>query len=105
MFTAKDREKCGELFDKYYEGRKFHDTLWDSESYLPGIDLNESAQLALLQDVFPQYQNEYTKIPSQPTGCFHDFYFANGHFSGTDALVLYCMIRYFGPLTRPTRSW
>jgi ubiquinone/menaquinone biosynthesis C-methylase UbiE len=28
MFTAKDREKCGELFDKYYEGRKFHDTLY-----------------------------------------------------------------------------
>jgi ubiquinone/menaquinone biosynthesis C-methylase UbiE len=28
MFTAKDREKCGELLDRYYGDRKFHDTLY-----------------------------------------------------------------------------
>ena len=26
MFTQKDREKCDQLFDKYYGGRKFHDS-------------------------------------------------------------------------------
>jgi len=28
MFTANDRRKCEQLFDKYYTGRKFHDTLY-----------------------------------------------------------------------------
>ncbi len=28
MFSAKDREKCEQLFDKYYAGRKFHDALY-----------------------------------------------------------------------------
>ncbi len=28
MFTQKDREKCDQLFDKYYGGRKFHDSLY-----------------------------------------------------------------------------
>ena len=28
MFTAKDREKCQRLYDKYYAGRKFFDTLY-----------------------------------------------------------------------------
>jgi SAM-dependent methyltransferase len=28
MFTERDRRKCDELYTKYYEGRKFHDTLY-----------------------------------------------------------------------------
>jgi ubiquinone/menaquinone biosynthesis C-methylase UbiE len=28
MFTAKDRQKCEELYDKYYSGRKFYDSLY-----------------------------------------------------------------------------
>jgi ubiquinone/menaquinone biosynthesis C-methylase UbiE len=28
MFSAKDREKCEQLCDKYYAGRKFHDALY-----------------------------------------------------------------------------
>jgi ubiquinone/menaquinone biosynthesis C-methylase UbiE len=28
MFTAKDRAKCEEVFQKYYSGRKFHDSLY-----------------------------------------------------------------------------
>jgi ubiquinone/menaquinone biosynthesis C-methylase UbiE len=28
MFTRKDREKCRQLFDKYYSGRSFHDMLY-----------------------------------------------------------------------------
>jgi ubiquinone/menaquinone biosynthesis C-methylase UbiE len=28
MFTQKDREKCDRLYDKYYSGRKFHDSLY-----------------------------------------------------------------------------
>lgn len=28
MFTAKDRQKCQEIFEKHYAGRKFHDALY-----------------------------------------------------------------------------
>jgi len=28
MFSSKDRQKCPQLFEKYYAGRKFHDTLY-----------------------------------------------------------------------------
>jgi SAM-dependent methyltransferase len=28
MFTARDREKCEEIYDRYYSGRKFHDSLY-----------------------------------------------------------------------------
>jgi ubiquinone/menaquinone biosynthesis C-methylase UbiE len=28
MFTEKDREKCEQIYDKYYRGRKFHDSLY-----------------------------------------------------------------------------
>jgi ubiquinone/menaquinone biosynthesis C-methylase UbiE len=28
MFTEKDRRKCEEIYQKYYSGRKFHDTLY-----------------------------------------------------------------------------
>jgi len=28
MFTAKDRRKCEEIYQKYYGGRKFHDTVY-----------------------------------------------------------------------------
>lgn len=28
MFTARDREKCDQIYDKYYSGRKFHDSLY-----------------------------------------------------------------------------
>jgi ubiquinone/menaquinone biosynthesis C-methylase UbiE len=28
MFRAKDREKCRQLFEKYYAGRRFHDSLY-----------------------------------------------------------------------------
>lgn len=28
MFSKRDRERCEELYDKYYRGRKFHDSLY-----------------------------------------------------------------------------
>jgi hypothetical protein len=33
----------------------------------------------------------------EPTGVAHEFYLSNGAFEGTDALVLYCMVRHFRP--------
>lgn len=63
---------------------------------LDGIEMNEQKQLNLLKDL-SIYQEEYSRIPfkGKPQGC--KFYFKNLAFDGVDALLYYCMIRYFSP--------
>jgi hypothetical protein len=77
--------------------RTLPDELWAKPSELPGVDMNEAKQLELLRDVFPRFRAEYDPIPTDPTGDPHEFYLKNGAFEGTDALVLYCMVRHFRP--------
>lgn len=77
--------------------RTLPDELWRRRSAMAGIDLNEAAQLELLQQVFPQFREEYDQFPAAPTGNPHEFHFNNGAFDGTDALVFYCMVRHFRP--------
>ena len=72
-------------------------SLWEKPSDLPGIDWNEARQLQLLHDVFPRFRDEYDRIPMEPRGAPHEFFMRNGAFEGTDALVLYCMVRAFRP--------
>lgn len=79
------------------EIRSLPDGLWEKPSELPGIDMNDDKQLELLREVFPGFRDEYEAIPEEPTGAPHDFYLNNGAFEGTDALVLYCMLRSFRP--------
>jgi hypothetical protein len=59
--------------------------------------MNEAGQLELLRSVFPSFKNEYNALPHEPTGIPHEFHFNNDFFDGTDALVLYCMVRHFKP--------
>jgi predicted O-methyltransferase YrrM len=61
---------------------------------LPGINLNESAQV----DLFHQFQQYYHELP------FSDhkkeelrYFFENPAYSYSDAIILYCMIRYAQP--------
>lgn len=77
--------------------RLLPDALWSRGSEMVGIDLKEPAQLELLSCSFPRFRDEYDKFPTAPTGNPHDFHLNNGSFDGTDALVLYCMIRHFRP--------
>jgi len=79
--------------------RALPDELWERQSTMVGVELNEAAQLELLRDVFPLYRTEYDLFPSAPTEVPHEFHFNNGMFDGTDALALYCLIRHFRPKT------
>jgi|GEM_PF-249764 len=72
-------------------------SLWQRESKLPGIEMNDAGQLHLLDTVFPQFREEYDRFPMTPTDKLYEFYFENPMFSGTDALALYCMVRHFRP--------
>jgi len=76
--------------------RELSARLWTAPSAVPGVDFNERAQLELLSR-FSRFRPEYDSIPMEVQEDPGEFYFNNPFFGGTDALVLYCMIRHFQP--------
>jgi hypothetical protein len=76
---------------------KLGEELWQRESGLVGIDMNDDEQLRLVADVFPQFREECDAIPFAPTEDPSQFYLDNGLFGGTDAFALYCMLRHLQP--------
>lgn len=73
--------------------------IWEKQSELAGLDMREEQQLELLSKAFPQFAPEIARIPMEKTDNPRDFYLNNTRFSGTDALVLFCMIRHHKPKT------
>jgi Methyltransferase domain len=71
------------------------EALWTRSSEVVGIDMNESRQLDLLRNCFPEFRDEYEQFPTKETGQPGRFYLNNNLFDGTDALVAYCMVRHF----------
>jgi hypothetical protein len=65
-----------------------------SRAQLPGIDMNESGQLALIEG-FAEYYRDLP-FPRTKTEPFR-YYFENSQFSYADAIGLYCMIRHQRP--------
>ncbi len=77
------------------EVMKDRERIWSAPpSSLPGIDLNDAGQLALL-DEFDGY---YRELPftDEKSGALR-YYFVNGAYSYSDAIFLYCMIRHARP--------
>jgi len=79
------------------EVRSLPEHLFEEEHPMAGIDMNVDTQLLLLTRIFPQFREKYNKFPRERTSVAHEFYSDNEMFSGTDALALYCMVRYFKP--------
>lgn len=83
--------------DHYYEPlfhpRHLHRAL-DEPRALPGIRLDDDAQLSLLAQF--DFQDELSSIPMQPPGPA-SFGYDNPNFRAGDAEFLYCMIRHFRP--------
>jgi hypothetical protein len=61
---------------------------------IPGIDLRESDQLALLESFVPFYAEQ--PFPAEKT-TKHRYYFKNPAYSYSDAIMLHCMIRHLQP--------
>jgi len=72
------------------------DDIWKQESAMAGIDMNDRGQMKLLA-ACKRFQDEYNILPQEPTDAPEQFYLRNPMFGGTDALVLYCMVRHFRP--------
>ena len=85
------------ILDHYYEplftagprGLSF-----DHDRYLPGIRLNDKAQLALLEKFC--YNEELLQLPLEKKR-EGEFYYHNGSFESGDAEYLYNMVRHFKP--------
>jgi len=73
--------------------------LWSRASELPGLDMRESQQLALLATLSQSCREEFARFPEQPVPNAppHRYYSGNGAFGGIDAAFLYSLIRYFKP--------
>jgi len=76
--------------------RELSATLWEAPSGGSGVAFNQRAQIALLSS-FSRFRSEYDSVPMENQEDPGEFHFSNPFFSGTDALVLYCMIRHFQP--------
>ncbi len=62
--------------------------------YIPSIELHESEQLKLLEELTPYYG----EMPFQPSKVERlRYYFENPQYSYSDAILLYCMIRFLKP--------
>ena len=72
------------------------DEIWTKERAMDGIDMNDAAQLALV-NAWRRFADEYSALPLDPTDSPERFYLRNPMFAGMDALVLYCMLRHFRP--------
>lgn len=61
---------------------------------MPGIDLNEAGQLRLFDELRPFYSEQ--PFPEQQTAG-RRYWFQNPAYSYSDALLLYCLMRYLRP--------
>jgi predicted O-methyltransferase YrrM len=84
----------------YYSPLPDHNEVLSFESdpiEIPGIDLNEDAQLELVE-VFANYYRDFP-FPSRPGESRENmrYYYTNGWFDGADAVTLYSILRHYRP--------
>lgn len=77
--------------------KSLKDSLWQTQSELVGIDINEEGQLQLLSRFTSEYREEYEGLPKEKVSIPHQYYVNNHRFGNVDGEVLYCMIRHFKP--------
>lgn len=77
--------------------RTLRDNLWEKESDLVGIDINEACQLDLLSLFSSKFKSEYETFPADKTPVSYQYYVNNGRFELIDGAILYSMIRHFKP--------
>jgi hypothetical protein len=79
-------------FQPIPDTRRLSPELWRRTSELVGVDMNESAQLALVADLAERYGREWT-FPSARTSIPWQYHFNNVAFEAVDAEMLYALVR------------
>ena len=71
---------------------------YERGSGLVGVDMNDKDALALLENLFPRYVQEFRSlIPTHRTNNPKQFYLLNGAYMAIDSHVYYAFIRHFNP--------
>ncbi len=73
------------------------DKLWQKNSELTGITMNDAQQISLIDHFASKFKEEYESFPRTKTAIPYQFYLNNITFSTVDAELLYCVIRQFKP--------
>jgi len=74
------------------------DSLWTTESELPGIDMRDEAQLAFLADAVGKFGAELNAMPLRREDAGPGRYFVNNAaFESVDAHALHAMVRMYKP--------
>jgi predicted O-methyltransferase YrrM len=79
--------------------RTLKEELWTQRSELPGVRLNDDAQLELLSHFEATLKREYDQLPltrAEVSGA-HEYFINNLSFESVDGEMLYCFIRHFKP--------
>lgn len=73
-----------------------HPYILERESALPGIRMNDAAQLDFMQEVIARYKSE-CDFPSHPTGQPGEYYSLSGYFDYGSAVAMHSLIRHLQP--------
>lgn len=79
------------------DSRDLPPDIFEGESALSGVDLNEGGQLSLLDEFSAAYRDEYNGFSFEAPRDGVGYYFGNGAFETVDAEILYCTVRCFKP--------
>lgn len=79
--------------DPIPDTRKLKEEIWQNQSELIGIDINEQKQIELLENFSTKYKQEYDKFPKNRTDTPSQYYVNNRYFGSVDGEILYCIIR------------
>jgi predicted O-methyltransferase YrrM len=85
------------FYEPVPDTRDFPPDIFERESALAGIEMNETEQLNLLNTYHSRYKDEYSKFEYGSTSGNDAFFFGNSAFETVDAEMLYCMVRHFKP--------
>jgi len=101
LFTLWERLGFHITINHFYEPipdtRTLKDDLWEKQSELVGIGMNEKSQIDLLSLFSSKFKKEYENFPRNETSILYQYYVDNRGFESVDGEILYCMIRHFKP--------
>ncbi len=84
------------FYEPVPDTRMLPEDLWSTHSELAGIEMNEEAQLQLLERFAATFKDEYDSFPATQTDP-RRYHTDNGLFESVDGEVLYCMVRSLKP--------
>jgi hypothetical protein len=85
------------FYEPIPDTRMLKDDLWEKQSELVGININEESQINLLSVFSSKFKEEYESFPRSETSIPFQYYVNNSAFSSVDGEIYYCMIRHFKP--------